>query len=308
MSRILQTPFGDAERGFAILPEKVDICRTIEEYVNTVMKKTGYICSAETMIGAIREIGIVPFFRSPVPGWSIEDLTHPDSWFYSSDILGPWDWKIDAIHDGIVYGKYLSRRAAFATEEMYRHLMNWRRSLPQYQFAQGGMLKAGTIDQRLQKYLSPVLLSAIREKESLESSEIRSILDREVPLRIRKKVGGHMEKYLIPKVTRQAVDFLLGYLDMGTWTVIGDITRVYRGPNCEYKGWQRNAITTPDALFRIVESPSGNPFWTKFLEEAPESSGNPVSTGCSPEESRQVIIGHLAGLYPGQRRMFEKII
>ena len=272
------------------------------------MKKTGYICSAETMIGAIREIGIVPFFRSPVPGWSIEDLTHPDSWFYSSDILGPWDWKIDAIHDGIVYGKYLSRRAAFATEEMYRHLMNWRRSLPQYQFAQGGMLKAGTIDQRLQKYLSPVLLSAIREKESLESSEIRSILDREVPLRIRKKVGGHMEKYLIPKVTRQAVDFLLGYLDMGTWTVIGDITRVYRGPNCEYKGWQRNTITTPDALFRIVDGPSGNPFWAKFLEEAPESSGNPVSTGCSPEESRQVIIGHLAGLYPGQRRMFEKII
>ena len=116
-----------------------------------------------------------------------------------------------------------------------------------------------------------------------------------------------MEKYLIPKVTRQAVDFLLGYLDMGTWTVIGDITRVYRGPNCEYKGWRRNTITTPDVLFRIVESPSENPFWAKFLEEAPESSGNPVSTGCSPEESRQVIIGHLAGLYPGQRRMFEKI-
>lgn len=122
------------------------------------MKKTGYICSAETMIGAIREIGIVPFFRSPVPGWSIEDLTHPDAWFYSSDILGPWDWKIDAIHDG------------------------------------------------------------------------------------------------------------------------------------------------------IVDGPSGNPFWAKFLEEAPESSGNPVSTGCSPEESRQVIIGHLAGLYPGQRRVFERII
>ena len=139
----------------------------------------------------------MPFFRSPVPGWSIEDLTHPDSWFYSSDILGPWDWKIDAIHDGIVYGKYLLRRSAFATEEMYRHLMNWRRSLPQYQFAQGGMLKAGTIDQRLQKYLSPVLLSAIREKESLESSEIRSILDRKVPLQIRKilvGIVGHQRK------------------------------------------------------------------------------------------------------------------
>ncbi|MGN1219503.1 MAG: hypothetical protein ACI4TU_01015, partial [Candidatus Cryptobacteroides sp.] len=66
------------------------------------MKETRYIDSAETTIGAIREIGIVPFFRSPVPGWSIEDLTHPGFWFYSSDILGPWDWEIDAIHEGII--------------------------------------------------------------------------------------------------------------------------------------------------------------------------------------------------------------
>ena len=65
-------------------------------------------------------------------GWSIEELTHPDFWFYSSDVLGPWDWKIDAIHEGMIYGKYISRRSAFATEEMYRHLMNWRRSLPKY--------------------------------------------------------------------------------------------------------------------------------------------------------------------------------
>lgn len=56
-----------------------------------------------------------------------------------------------------------------------------------------------------------------------------------MPLEVRKKVGGHVEKYLIPKVTKQAVDFLLVFLDMGTWTVVGDISRVYSGPNwvCE---------------------------------------------------------------------------
>ena len=124
------------------------------------MAETGYIDSSEKMIGAIREIGIVPFFRSPVSGWSIEDLTHPDSWFYTSDVLGPWDWKIDAVHEGIIYGKYLSRRAAFATPEMYRHLMNWRRSLPQYQYALGREFEARTIDQRLQKPLSTAQLLA----------------------------------------------------------------------------------------------------------------------------------------------------
>ena len=272
------------------------------------MNQTGFIDSSEKMIGAIREIGIVPFFRSQVSGWSIEDLTHPDAWFYTSDVLGPWDWKINAVHEGIIYGRYLSRRAAFATPEFYRHLMNWRRSLPQYQFALERELEARTIDQRLQKYLSPVLLSAIREKESLESSEIREILNKEVPLQIRRKVGGHVEKYLIPKVTKQAVDFLLGYLDMGTWTVIGDITRVYRGPNCEYKGWQRNTVTTPDALFRVIDSPSDNPFWVKFIEPEPSETEQSESIDCGPEESRQAILDHLTRLYPGQRRQFEKLI
>ena len=66
------------------------------------MTEKGYINSAAGMIAAIREIGIVPLFKSPVSGWSIEELTHPDWWFYTSDKLGPWDWKIDAVHVGII--------------------------------------------------------------------------------------------------------------------------------------------------------------------------------------------------------------
>lgn len=264
-----------------------------------------YIDSPQRMIAAIREIGMIPFFKSPVSGWSIEELTHPDSWFYSSDVLGPWDWKIDAVHEGIIYGKYISRKAAFATEEMYRHLMNWRRSLPKYQVAEGGEYKATTIDDRLQKYLSPILLSSIRENETLDSSQIRAILERELPIDLRKKVGGHMEKYLIPKVTKQAVDFLLGYLNMGTWTVIGDISRVYRGPNCEYKGWQRNTVTTPEAIFKNSESPSEQPIWAKFIED---DNGHDNVVDCSPEESRQFIISRLTSLFPGNRTMFEKLI
>lgn len=266
----------------------------------------GYIDSPEKMIKAIREIGLIPFFKSPVSGWSIEELTHPDYWFYTSDELGPWDWKIDAIHDGIIYGKYISRKAAFATEEMYRHLMNWRRSLPKYQVAEGRKFRATTIDERLQQYLSPILLSAIRENESLESSQIRSILETEVPVEVRKKVGGHIEKYLIPKIRKQAVDFLLGFLDLGTWTITGDISRIYRGPNCEYKGWQRRTITTPDALFKVIDIPSENPFWARFIEEDYEKKD--ILVDCTPEESRQLLIDHLTELYPGNRAKFSKLI
>ena len=144
-----------------------------------------------------------------------------------------------------------------------------------------------------------------------------------MPVELRKKVGGHIEKYLLPKVTKEAVDFILGFLDMGTWTVIGDITRVYRGPNCEYKGWQRNTVTTPDALFRSVdpspERTSDEPFWARFLddecgkegERSCEREGVREGEGvedCSPEESRQIIIEHLTGLFPGNRDKFEKLI
>lgn len=82
------------------------------------------IQSPEDMISIIRTVGMIPFSRCAVPGWSIQELTNPDFWFTTSDQLGPWDWKVDAVRDGIIYGKFLSRKSAFATGEMYRHLMN----------------------------------------------------------------------------------------------------------------------------------------------------------------------------------------
>ncbi|MGM9791458.1 MAG: hypothetical protein ACI3Y4_03535 [Candidatus Cryptobacteroides sp.] len=39
--------------------------------------------------------------------------------------------------------------------------MNWRRSLPKYRVAEGDSCRACTSDERLQKYISPILLSAI---------------------------------------------------------------------------------------------------------------------------------------------------
>lgn len=264
----------------------------------------------EDMISIIRTIGMIPFTKCTVPGWSIQEMTGHEFWFMSSDELGPWDWRIDAIHDGLICGKFLSQKTAFATEEMYRHLMNWRRSHPKYQVANGAKSKASTIDEKLHAYLAPTLLCAIREHESLESSELRLILEERIPLEIREKIGGYVGRQLIPKVKKQAVDFVMSYLDMGTWTVIGDITRVYRGPNCEYKGWQRNTITTPEALLAAVDSISentggDNPFWAKFIDEGPETE---ITIDCSPEESRNHIIQTVRKFFPDAQKALEKLI
>ena len=130
------------------------------------------------------------------------------------------------------------------------------------------------------------------------------VLDECVPAEVRKKVGGHLEKYLIPNIKKQAVDFLLQFLDMGTWTIVGDITRVYRGPNCDYKGWQKNSVTTPDLLFQEFSQPSENPFWAKHLELCTE---NAILVNCSPEESRDILINQVEKFYPGSRNKLEKI-
>ena len=50
--------------------------------------------SPESMIQAIKEIGIIPFSKNSIPGWSIQEITDPDFWFTTSDQLGPWDWKV----------------------------------------------------------------------------------------------------------------------------------------------------------------------------------------------------------------------
>ena len=72
--------------------------------------------SPEAMTAAIKACGIVPFFESPIAGYSIEEMTPREYWFDGEEgTLGPWDWKIEAVQTGeIAYGKFLcGGKAAF---------------------------------------------------------------------------------------------------------------------------------------------------------------------------------------------------
>lgn len=261
--------------------------------------------SAETMIGTIREFGIIPFFRSGIPGWSIEELTDPDCWFYSSDVLGPWDWKIDVVREGdIAYGKFLSNKASFATVEWYRHLMNWRRANPKYRMALGEKFPAKTRSEKLMKYLSSVALEAIREHGALEMAELRSICGKKVTDYQIRSLGGRYSEVLRPSVKKNVMDSVMQFLDMGTWTVIGDFRRVYRGPNLEYTGWQRSSITSPDDLFGSEGQSSERPFWASVFDDKADT----VAVDCTPEESRQILIDHIAWFFPEERDAISKMI
>ena len=186
------------------------------------------VVSPETMYAAICKWGIVPFFENVVPGYSIEELTPPQFWFDGDEgaALGPWDWKIDCVQSGdIAYGKFLlGGKAAFATVEWYRELLNWRRSLPKYQPSADGER----------------ILAFLQENGSIGIKEVRGLLG----------------------VKKSAADAAITRLQLQCRVVTGDIFRVYRGQDLHYNGWQTSSFCTPEALFEAdgLAGPAGFPF------------------------------------------------
>lgn len=171
------------------------------------------IRNAEAMYQAVMEYGMLPLCSNHLPGFSIEEMTPREYWFFE-DELGPWDWKIDLVQSGdIAYGKFLlGGKASFATVECYRQLMQYRRSLPKYQPSEGPQQQA---------------MEFIRSHGSASVRELRSLLG----------------------MKKGQVDALLTHLQMDTRVVTGDITRVYRGADLHYNGWQNSSFCTPDDLF-----------------------------------------------------------
>ena len=216
------------------------------------------VVSWEAMLSVIREYGMIPFTAGVVKGWSIEEMTPAECWF-TEDCLGPWDWKIDCVQSGdVAYGKFFGGgKAAFATRELYRELMNYRRSLPKY--------SPDSNDRKILDFLA--------ENGTVASSDVRKLLG----------------------VKKSAADAAATRLQMQCRLVIGDITRVYRGPDLHYNGWQRAAFCAPEALFGwdresgpSVKGPGGFP----FAEDAAGAFNH------TPQESLGLLLAHVKRLFP----------
>ncbi|MCR5463990.1 MAG: hypothetical protein K6F06_05620 [Bacteroidales bacterium] len=215
-----------------------------------------------SMLEAIKTCGIIPFFENPVTGFSIEEMTPPGSWFTDED-LGPWDWKVDVVQSGeIVYGKFLcGGKAAFATPEWYAHLRNWRLSQEKFKPTTEGRK----------------VLRLIEKEGSCVSRQVRELLN----------------------VKKSKSDSVLANLMNGTRLIIGDIQRVYKGPNLEYKGWQTASYCTPESLFERPAEDFGP--W--------HIGGSTLKCYCSPEESYSKLRNHIRGLFPeATEKQLDKII
>ena len=214
------------------------------------------IVSPETMYNCIREYGILPFFENRIPGCSVEEMTAPGFWFDGDeDTLGPWDWKIHCVQSGdIAYGKFVwGGKAAFATIEWYRELMNWRRSQPKYQPDEAGRQ----------------ILDYLEEHGSIGIKEVRALLG----------------------VKKSAADAAITRLQMQCRVLTGDISRVYRGEDLHYNGWQTSSFCTPEALFDTGTPFAGFPGFP-FQEDAG------LEVKHSPEESYRLLQQKIRSLVP----------
>ncbi len=221
------------------------------------------VVSPETMYRAVCRLGIVPFFENPITGWSVEELTPPRFWFDGDGPeLGPWDWKIDCVQSGdIAYGKFLwGGKAAFATVEWYRELMNYRRSLPKY---------TPTADQQK-------ILDFLAANGSVSIKEVRGLLG----------------------VKKGPADAQITKLMMQCRVVTGDITRVYRGEDLHYNGWQVSSFCSPEGLFETEAEPlPGASLAPSFPSGFPFESVS-LRVDHSPAESLRRLVEHIKEVYP----------
>ena len=74
----------------------------------------------------IRRVGILPFFPTGVPGWSLAENIDPAVWFTGAD--GPWEWKgRQAKAKRYVYGRLVDGKNAWVSLDCYPDLANLRR-------------------------------------------------------------------------------------------------------------------------------------------------------------------------------------
>lgn len=209
------------------------------------------------MLDVIRELGIVPFFENVIPGYSIEEMTPQENWFDGQENLSltPWDWKIPCVQSGeIAYGKFLfGGKAAFATLEWYRELRNYRQSLPKYQ--------PDEAQRRILDYLD--------EYGSIGIKEVRGLLG----------------------VKKGPADAQIMRLMMQCRVITGDITRVYRGADLHYNGWQFSSFCKPETLFDSSTPFAGFPGF-------PFNEDSGLKVDHSPEESYRLLVRRIRSIVP----------
>ncbi len=83
--------------------------------------------SKKDLTDAVQTFGIVPYFSTSIPGFSLEEHC-PPSVLFSDDENNTWYWKGPVIRETrCAYGKFLEKKAAYVRADLFLDLANYRR-------------------------------------------------------------------------------------------------------------------------------------------------------------------------------------
>ena len=123
-----------------------------------------YVRTKQDLINAVKTFGIVPYFPTSIPGFSLEEHCHPAVlWSDSGD--DSWAWKGPVIREtGCAYGKFFEKKSAYVSREIFLDLANYRRD--GYDFD-------ARYDDGLAKYQDKQLFDLIEAHAPILSKELR---------------------------------------------------------------------------------------------------------------------------------------
>lgn len=202
-----------------------------------------YVRSRQDLVDAIETFGIIPYFATSVPGFSLEEHCSP-SVLWSDDDNNTWEWKGPVIRQShCAYGKFFEKKAAYVSSDWFLDLANYRRD--GYDFD-------ARYDDGLAKYSDKELFEMIDRKAPVLSKELRTD-------------GGYAYSGRWQKVEgKKGFDTSLARLQELCYVTTTDF--VYTTDRSGRKrGWGVAQYSTPEKWF-------GAPFTEKVYQRSPAES------------------------------------
>lgn len=184
---------------------------------------------------AVERFGILPLFRNPILGFSIEEHVSPEAWFGNEE--GVWEWKGPVIRaTGCAYGKFLEGRAVFISREWFPDFANWRRD--GYDFD-------ARFDDELASFRDKALFDLLDAKAPILSGDL-------------KKAGNYR------KDGNTGFDTIMNRLQAQCYVIVSDFVYKVDKRGNKY-GWGVAQYSTPEKLM-------GEAFTEKVYQRKPEAS------------------------------------
>ena len=183
--------------------------------------KTFTIQSQKDLEETAMEFGFLPFFKNEIRGFSIEEHT-PQSYWFSSECEGPWEWKGPiALKGKLAYGRFFRKKSGFVSLKWFPDFANFRRQ--GYDFD-------SRCDEGLVPHKDQKVYELIKSHHALNTKTVKTLL-----------TGGMKgaDKGFEPSMTR---------LQMQTYLNIRNFVYPLDRKGMPY-GWGISEYSTPEEMF-----------------------------------------------------------